>query len=143
MTINEAGLALIRTFEGCKLNAYQDVVGIWTIGYGHTGHEVVKGMTITQDQAEYLLEHDLNTTERGVSKLVETGEATENQISALICFAYNVGLHNLATSTLLMKVNNNDLSACEEFSKWCHAGGKIIHGLQLRREAERALFLKK
>lgn len=141
LKINAAGLSLIKEFEGLKLESYQDVVGIWTIGYGHTGPEVTKGKIISTKDAEELLSRDLERFEAGVRKLVPTN-CTANQFSALVCFAYNVGLGNLDKSTLLKKLLANDVAgAADEFLKWNKAGNKEVAGLTRRRVAERALFL--
>lgn len=141
LRINQAGLSLIKEFEGLRLEAYQDIVGVWTIGYGHTGPEVVKGKIITTAQAEELLAKDVEKFEVGVRKLVPPS-CTTNQFSALVCFSYNVGLGALGKSTLLKKLVAGDITgAAEEFLKWNKAGGKEVAGLTRRRVAERSLFL--
>lgn len=141
MQINDAGLALLKEFEGCKLKAYKDSVGVWTIGYGHTGDEVCDGMEIDQDAADELLRQDLEDKEDGVERLVKV-EVSDNQFSALVCFAYNVGLGNLRSSLLLRCLNmHNPKDAGEQFLRWNKAGGRVLDGLTRRREAERALFL--
>lgn len=140
MKLNEAGLKLLKDFEGCELNAYQDVAGIWTIGYGHTGDLAYGGSVIDQDTADALLIEDVEKFERGVSKLL-TCHATDNQFSALVCFAYNVGLNALGHSHLLFKLNAGEpTEAALEFIKWDHAGGKEVPGLRRRRLAEKDLF---
>lgn len=139
--MNEEGLELIKTFEGCRLKAYQDLVGIWTIGYGHVGEVAKPGAQIYQSVAEVLLQEDVAKFEKGVDKLVEV-YLTSNQFSALVCFAYNVGLSNLKKSTLLKHVNNEEMNdAANEFLRWCKADGKRVQGLYNRRLAERALFM--
>lgn len=142
MKISPEGLALIKQFEGCRLTAYQDIVGRWTIGYGSTDPTYAfEGNTITQDQASLLLEYDLSRFEVGVDRLV-TGSVTEPQFSALVCFSYNVGLGNLGSSTLLKLVNAGRINeAADQFVRWARAGGQIVQGLLRRREAERDLFL--
>lgn len=140
MKINQAGLDLIKSFEGCRLEAYQDIVGIWTIGYGHVSADVHPGLTITQAQADDLLAKDLKRFEDGVSALCP--QVNENQFSALVCLSYNIGLSNLKSSTLLKKLNVGDVSgAADQFLVWDKAGGKPVAGLLRRRQAERALFL--
>lgn len=137
--INQAGLALLERFEGCELTAYQDSVGVWTIGYGHTG-DVRPGEVITQAQADEMLRNDLCGFENGVNAMVARN-LTSNQFSALVCFAYNVGLEALKESTLLSLVNTGDFTrAAAEFGKWVYAGGVILEGLVRRRAAEAALF---
>lgn len=140
MKINQAGLDLIKSFEGCRLAAYRDIVGVLTVGFGHTGDDVTRGLVIDQPTADALLESDLYKFEQGVSSLLQAA-VTDNQFSALVCFAYNLGLHALAGSHLLKKVNASDLSAKDEFLKWDRAGGVVVPGLLRRRTAERALFI--
>lgn len=145
MQTSEKGIALIKQFEGCKLTAYQDSVGVWTIGYGWTqpvdGKPIRAGMTIKQETAERLLKTGLVSYESDVSRLVKVG-LTQGQIDALVSFTYNLGARSLSTSTLLRKLNAGDYAgAADEFLRWNKAGGKVLNGLTRRREAERALFL--
>lgn len=140
--INPEGLELIKTFEGLKLKAYKDIVGIRTIGYGHTGSDVVDGQQITPMQAELLLTMDVEKFERGVDNLVKI-QINDNQFSALVSFAFNLGLTRLEQSTLLKLLNQKKIQeAADQFLVWNKAGGKVVAGLTRRREAERALFLK-
>lgn len=143
MKTNEEGVALIKSFENCKLTSYLCPAGVWTIGWGTT-KGIRRGMTITQAEADRLFAEDLKIYEEGVKGLVNDDELlTSNQFSALVSFAYNCGLANLRTSTLLRKVNAKDFAgAANEFGKWTRANGKILRGLVRRRAAERALFLK-
>lgn len=141
MHINQAGLNLIKEFEGCRLKAYKDMVGTLTIGFGHTGDDVFPSMEITQGHADALLAHDIERFEDGVSKLLKV-QVSDNQFSALVCFAYNVGLGNLAKSMLLRCINkHNAKDAANEFLKWDKPGGVIVPGLSRRRKAERELFI--
>lgn len=143
MHINDRGLALVKAFEGLELQAYQDSVGIWTIGYGTTSDivPVRPGMVITEAQAETLLRQGLVRFEENVSSLV-TVPVTADQFSALVVFTYNVGPGALSESTLRRKLNAKDYSgAADEFLRWNKAGGAELPGLTRRRQAERALFL--
>ena len=145
MQTSEKGIALIKEFEGCKLTAYRDSVGVWTIGYGWTqpvdGKPIRSGMTIKQETAERLLKTGLVSYESDVSRLVKV-RLTQGQFDALVSFTYNVGARSLSTSTLLRKLNAGDyVDAADEFLRWNKAGGKVLNGLTRRREAERALFL--
>lgn len=145
MQTSEKGIALIKQFEGCKLTAYQDSVGVWTIGYGWTqpvdGKPIRAGMTIKQETAERLLRTGLVSYESDVSRLVKVG-LTQWQFDALVSFTYNLGARSLSTSTLLRKLNAGDYAgAADEFLRWNKAGGKVLNGLTRRREAERALYL--
>ncbi|HEB4090223.1 TPA: lysozyme [Enterobacter cloacae] len=145
MQTSDRGIALIKEFEGCRLTAYQDSVGVWTIGYGWTqpvdGKPIRAGMTIKQETAERLLKTGMVSYESDVSRLVKVG-LTHGQFDALVSFTYNLGARSLSTSTLLRKLNAGDYAgAADEFLRWNKAGGKVLNGLTRRREAERALFL--
>lgn len=145
MTTGKNGILLIETFEGFEPKMYKDAVGLPTIGYGtliDTAEEQwLKTATITKPQAEILLRKELVLIEKflglGVSRPI-----TQNQYDALVCFAYNVGINNLRSSTLLKKVNLNPHNPTirNEFMKWVHAGGKVLKGLQIRREKEANLY---
>lgn len=143
MRISQKGVDLIKHYEGCKLKAYKDIVGILTLGYGHTGSDVHEGQVISQDEAESLLRLDLEKFEKGVNYLV-TSDITQNQFDALVSFTFNLGIGSLSYSTLLKKVNASDFdSAKKEFLKWDMAGGKHVNGLLIRRTAEAFLFSSK
>jgi lysozyme len=139
--VSDAGLALVKQFEGCRLVAYQDIVGVWTIGYGHT-QGVYQGMTITQAQADQWLGVEYSQFEAKVKALVKV-PVTQNQLGALTCFAYNVGIGNLSSSTLLKLLNSgaNAQTVAAQFARWNQAGGKVLAGLVARRAAEANLFL--
>jgi len=140
MQCNAAGIALIQAFEGCRLTAYRDIVGVLTIGYGHCGPDVTEGLIIDPEQANELLRQDLARFEAGVTGLV-TVDLSPNQFSSLVCFSYNLGLGALGSSTLLKCVNAQDFDgAAAEFPHWDHAGGNVVDGLLRRREAEQRLF---
>lgn len=141
MFINKKGIDLIKKFEGCRLKAYKDIVGILTVGYGHTGKDVSEGLEIDPERANELLEKDLQKFCHGVEDLVKVS-ITDNQFAALVAFAYNIGLNALSGSTLLKKLNAGDLQgASEQFIRWNKAGGKEVQGLTNRRLAEKELFL--
>ena len=141
--INRAGEQLIQAFEGCELEAYLDVAGIPTIGWGHTGPEVKLGQTITQAEADRLFDVDTDRFEAAVDKLA--GKATDNQFAALVSFAYNLGESALANSTLLRehKAGRFD-SAAAQFLRWNKAKVRgvlvPVKGLTRRREAEALLY---
>lgn len=146
MNISINGLNLIKQFEGLKLNAYDDGVGVWTIGYGTikypNGVRVKKGDKITQAQADQYIANDVATFERAVNMLVNV-PLNQNQFDALVSFTYNLGATNLSASTLLKKLNSKDYNgAAAEFQKWNKAGGKVMTGLIRRRKAEMELFNK-
>lgn len=145
MKVNSKGIQLIKTFEGCLLNAYLCPAKVWTIGYGSTqyldGKPVKQGDKITQQQAEELLIDTVNIFAEGVSKLIKV-ELNDNQFSALVSFAFNLGIGNLQKSALLKKVNENPNNHMirTEFAKWNRAGGKVLNGLTRRRNAESQLY---
>jgi lysozyme len=140
MKINDAGLALIKRAEGLRLDSYRCPAGIATVGYGHTGPDVRIPMTITPGEAERLLHEDLSRFEAGVDAMI--AGATENQFSAMVSLAYNIGLGHFATSTVLKRHRqSNYMGAANAFLLWNKAGAKVLPGLVKRREAERALYL--
>lgn len=141
MKTNARGVALIKASEQCRLQSYLCPAGIPTIGYGHTGPETKLGQRITQHQAAEILASDLERFEASVSTLCPG--VTECQFAALVSFAFNVGVTSLANSTLRKKLQQGDVpGAADEFLKWTHAAGKVLPGLEIRRAAERALFLE-
>lgn len=146
MNINKASIDLIKQFEGCKLTAYQDIVGVWTIGYGITENAGVgikpdKGVTITQDRAEELLHQAVEKFAAKANELI-TARVNANEFGACVSLAYNVGLGAFAKSTVLRELNaGNKDKAAAAFSLWNKAGGIVSKGLVRRRDAERQLFL--
>ena len=139
MKLGERGTEILKYFEGCKLTAYQDSVGVWTIGDGHT-KGVYDGMTITQDQAEQMLLSELEEYEGYIKDMV-TVPLTQNQFDALVVWVYNLGPTNFRNSTLLKELNAGNYNAAgQEITRWNKAGGKVLAGLVKRREAEAQLF---
>ena len=139
MKLGEKGTEILKYFEGCKLTAYQDSVGVWTIGYGHT-KGVHDGMTITQEQAEQMLLTELEEYEGYIENMV-TVPLTQNQFDALVVWVYNLGPTNFKNSTLLKELNAGNYNAAStEIKRWNKAGGKVLAGLVKRREAEAQLF---
>ena len=146
MQMSQEGIdALLKKFEGCKLKAYRCPAGVCTIGYGHTSAAgnptVVDGLTIRQDQAEAILRSDLVKYETAVHNMVEQ-PLTQHQFDVLVDFAYNAGVGNLKSSTLLKKVNAGQFDAVPaELMKWTKGGGKVLAGLVRRRQAESSWWL--
>lgn len=139
--INQAGLDLIKQFEGCELGAYKCPAGVWTIGYGSTGKHVFPGLAISKDYAEKLLRDDLARFEEFVE--AKCSPSTENQFAALVSFAFNLGNENLRTSTLRRLHKAGDYSgAALQFKRWNRAGKRVLAGLTKRRAAEAALYAK-
>lgn len=144
MKLSPKGLAFIRRHEGLILHAYKDPVGIWTIGYGHTGSvdgtPVGSGMRITEAKAVEILRKDVARFEDAVERLV-TVPLTQGEFDALVSFSFNLGEANLGKSTLLKKLNRGDkVGAASEFLKWNRAGGRILAGLTRRRQEEALMF---
>lgn len=141
MKLDKSGLDFIKKHEGCKLKAYLDSAKVYTIGYGNTNFHVHKGMTITQGEADNLFAHDVQWAEKAVNKYVKV-PMTQSEFTALVDFVFNIGTGAFRKSTLVRKLNDKNYSgASEEFSRWTHAGGKVLKGLVTRREDERQLFL--
>ena len=140
MHMSQGGLDnLLKKFEGCKLKAYRCPANVCTIGYGHTsaaGAPMVNdGMTITQAQAEDILKRDIVKYEIAVMDLVKV-KLTQNQFDVLTDFAYNAGVGNLKSSTMLKKINSGNLDMVPaELMKWTKGGGKVLPGLVRRRQA--------
>lgn len=138
-TINRAGLDIVKQFEGLRLKAYICPAGKLTIGYGSTGPHVKPGMVITQNQADELLRSDLRRFEDKVAELAPT--STDNQFSAMVSFAFNVGNNAFEESTLLRQHRAGRYTlAAMQFDRWTHGGGRVLPGLVKRRAAERKLY---
>jgi lysozyme len=134
-----SAIDIIKSFEGCRLAAYQDVRGIWTIGYGHI-RGVYPGLTCTQAQADQWLDEDIREAR---SELLDCspGPFAPGALDALISFVFNLGVGNYRSSTLRQFVDNQDWpSVKRELLKWDHSGGQVIAGLLRRRQAESDLI---
>ena len=130
---------MIKHFESCKLTAYQDSVGVWTIGWGHTAG-VKKGDNWTQDEADDILLNDLEKFEGYVNQYVQV-PLTQNQFDALVSWTFNVRPGNLKSSTMLTKLNEKSYDEVpSQMKRWNKAGGKVLRGLERRRNAEAAMF---
>ncbi len=150
MKINAAGLDIIKRFEGFRLKAYRCPANVLTIGYGHTRDPFTGKLDVAEDrvlksehEAAEILKLDLEKFERDVEQATGTCALNENQFSALVSFAFNVGTQALLGSTLLKKLLKGDaLGAADEFPKWNKARGQVLKGLSRRRAEERDLFLQ-
>ena len=139
MKISQAGVDLIKHFEGCYLESYLCPAGVWTIGYGHTLN-VQEGDVIDQEAAEALLIEDLEEFEGYVNSMTEIA-LKQNEFDALVSWVFNLGPGNFKESTLLNRVNYGPLSDVPfQIQRWNKAGGKILEGLVKRRAAEAALW---
>lgn len=144
MRTSSEGIALLHHFESCRLVAYPDPGSKdghpWTIGWGHTGPEVKRGLVWTQAQADAAFVRDLEATEYLVSQMVPNASQTE--FDALVSFAYNLGATALRSSTLMRLYKAGDKrAAADQFLRWNKNDGIVMYGLTKRRTAERALFL--
>ena len=140
MKISNSGLSLIKRYEGCKLAAYKDSVGVWTIGWGNTSHAKA-GMTITQQQADKYLVEDLAVAEKCLNSLGVT--LKQNQFDALCSFIFNLGVGNFNSSTMKKYIvaKCSDIDVTDQMVKWCNAGGRPLLGLKKRRVAEANMYL--
>ena len=137
--ISEKGTKLIRDFEGFRTHAYQDAVGVWTIGYGHT-KGVHENMIISAAQGEQMLLEELKEYENYVDELVHV-PLHQYQYDALVSWVYNLGPTNFKSSTLLRKLNEGKYEEVPaEIRRWDKAGGKKLEGLTRRRNAEAEMF---
>jgi lysozyme len=139
MEYSQSGLHLTEQFEGCRLNAYQDQGGRWTIGYGHA-NGVTPGMVCTLDQAEAWLLQDVQNAVNHVNSLVSV-QLTQSIFDSLVDFSFNVGCEAFKNSTMLRLINEGQFwDAADQFERWDHCSGQVVAGLLRRREAEKDEF---
>jgi lysozyme len=147
MKVNAEGYALIKRFEGCRLKSYRCPSGIWTIGFGNTfyenGDKVKEGDVITQQRAEELAKFIIDQFAVSIAPFIQK-TLTENQFSACVSLAYNIGTGGFKRSSVFKKLNVNptDATIADSFRLWNKGGGKILAGLVKRREAEIQLYFK-
>lgn len=150
-TCSQEGYDLIKGFEGLSLVAYQDIGGVWTIGYGNTmyqdGSPVRQGDTITQQGADDLFEFWVDESfAPEVDRLVGTSVVIRQvQFDALVSFTYNIGVSAFADSTLLRKLRvfPDDPTIRDEFMRWVYVNGEVVQGLVNRRDAEADFYFSK
>ena len=139
MQLSKTGIELLKHFEGCELKAYQDSVGVWTIGYGHT-KGIYEGLEITQLEAEKMLQDELPEYEGYITDKV-VPMLQQHEYDALVCWVYNLGPTNLSSSTLLKRLNAGEFDDVPfQMKRWDKAGGQPLLGLTRRRNAEALLF---
>ena len=145
MKISQAGIDLIRRFEGCKLNPYLCPAGYWTVGYGHVignGKTKPEKQLYTQEEVNELLRTDLARFEQGVLRYCPV-HLTQFEFDSLVSFSFNLGLGVLQRSTLRRKILRQDKqAAARNILKYNRAGGQVLKGLTRRREAEYRMFTK-
>lgn len=144
MTLSDDGVAVAHHYESCRLEAYPDPGSKdgnpWTIGWGHTGPEVVKGLVWTQQKADDTFRVDVGSVERDVLEQLKV-KVTQGQFDALVLFVYNVGANAFFKSTMRYMINNGDFEgAVKEFARWNKNDGRAMKGLTRRRASEAALF---
>ncbi|MBW7852230.1 MAG: lysozyme [Rhodospirillales bacterium] len=141
--VPDAAVALVKRFEGLRLEPYRDAAGFWTVGWGHLigrDRRAPRPPPIDEDQAGALLVADLARTAAAVLRLARV-PLTDGQFGALVSFAFNVGAGNLQASTLLRLVNREEHDDVPpQFRRWTHAGGVKLPGLVRRRAAEAAMY---
>ena len=143
MNTSEAGRAFIERNEGCRLDAYRDIVGVLTIGYGCTGRDVHEGMTITQAEADQMLRDRLaHDFEPSVNHVIGNAPTTQGQFDAMVSLAYNIGVGGFAKSSVLRehKAMNYEAAAAA-FVMWNKAGGRVVRGLTRRRQEEAQTYI--
>jgi len=139
MKISEDGLELIKKFEGCETSAYQDSVGVWTIGFGHT-KGVEEGQTCSIEDAESMLADEMDEYEGYINNMVKV-DLQQHEFDALVAWVYNLGPTNLGESTMLKVLNGGQFDRVpDEMNRWTRAGGEILEGLVRRRQAESLMF---
>jgi len=147
MKVNSEGYALIKKFEGCRLKAYLCPANVWTIGYGNTfyenGMKVKEGDVITQQRAEELAKFIIDQFAVTIEPFIQK-PLNDNQFSACVSLAYNIGTSGFKRSSVFKKlnINPNDPTIADSFKLWNKGGGKVLAGLVKRREAEIQLYFK-
>jgi lysozyme len=147
MKVNADGYALLKKFEGCRLKAYLCPANVWTIGYGNTfyenGMKVKEGDVITQQRAEELAKFIIDQFAVTIAPFIQK-PLTDNQFSACVSLAYNIGTSGFKRSSVFKKlnINPNDPTIADSFKLWNKGGGKVLAGLVKRREAEIQLYFK-
>jgi lysozyme len=147
MKVNSEGYALIKKFEGCRLKAYKCPANVWTIGFGNTfyenGMKVKEGDVITQQRAEELAKFIIDQFAVTIEPFIQK-PLNDNQFSACVSLAYNIGTSGFKRSSVFKKlnINPNDPTIADSFKLWNKGGGKVLAGLVNRREAEIALYFK-
>jgi lysozyme len=147
MKVNAEGYALIKRFEGCRLKAYKCPANVWTIGFGNTfyenGDKVKEGDVITQQRADELAKFIIDQFAVSITPFI-LKPLNDNQFSACVSLAYNIGTGGFKRSSVFKKLNINpqDPTIADSFKLWNKGGGKVLNGLVTRREAEIQLYFK-
>ncbi len=140
MQTSDAGRKMIEGFEGLRLHAYRDIVGVWTIGFGHTGPDIGPGTVWTREQADQALSDRI--AHEFEPAVATAGEATQQQFDAMVCLAYNIGAGGFKHSSVARRHAMGDYpAAADAFRMWNKAGGRFVAALASRREKERTVYL--
>lgn len=143
MHLGIKGENLIKSFEACKLKAYRDLRGIWTVGWGATGPEISARTTWTQEQADARFDRDIEIRAKQLTEFLADTPTTQDAFDALLSLGYNIGMNALKSSTALRKhILGDKEGAANAFLMWVNSGKeRNVPGLVRRRKAERALYL--
>lgn len=140
LRLSAKGIEFLKDMEGVRYTAYLDTGGVWTIGVGHTGPEVIRGLRINEEQVNKYLQKDVIEAEDSVKELVKV-PLSQSQFDALVSFTFNLGENALSKSTLLRLLNAGDYNgAMQQMNRWVYDNGKLIAGLVKRRKAEQSLW---
>ena len=146
MNVSERGIRLIKHHEGVRNRPYRCPAGLWTVGVGHLigdGKSLPESWNrlFTKEEIDGILKRDLQRFERGVLKMLPNVPLRQGEFDCLVSFSFNLGLGTFQRSTLRQALLRGDKKAAmESLMKYCRAGGRILRGLQIRRQDEKALF---
>lgn len=143
MRASKEGVALVKRFEGFSPKPYKCPSGIWTIGYGTTEGVGPDTVPVTEEQASALLEKDLNRRAEAIGPHLP--QLSQNKVDAILSFCYNVGVKAFLDSTLCEVIRRdpeNYIVIKNEFRRWNKAGGEVLPGLVIRREAEAEMYAR-
>ena len=142
MNIGIKGEDIIKEFEGCRLHAYRDQRGVWTVGYGATGPGITGNTKWTQEWADDRLDRDIEIRAAQLTKFLDGAPTTQNQFDALLALGYNIGMGALHSSTALQKhIQGDHAGAAKAILMWDKVNGKANPGLARRRKEEHDLYL--
>lgn len=141
MKAGPVAIALIKHFESCRLKAYPDAKGVWTIGWGATGKDIGPGLIWTQEQADQRFMSDISVRESQLEKFLVGIPTLPREFGAMLSLGYNIGMPTLRTSSILKRHKAGDKAgAAAAFSLYRLSGGKVLAGLVRRRKAESSLY---
>lgn len=140
MTPSSDLFEFVKGREGSKLKSYPDSKGVWTIGIGHTGPEVVEDLVWNDEQVKSAFFTDISVATKGVNSCVQV-PLTQHEFDALVDLAFNIGVGAFMRSTLVKLLNQKDYAGADaQFKVWDKCGGRVLEGLDVRRRMEAELF---